>query len=807
MPPRAETPGPSRLPLLAVRDVVVFPHMVLPLSVGRAKSVKALEAAMRQDKLLCVVAQKQSQLEDPQPGDLFATGVLAEVMQFLKMPDGTLKVFLQGISRLRTKTVEFSSDKGYWEANLEYAEKPVPADPELKALMRHAVEVCEEHAKLARRGNGEALAGLSQIEDPSRLADVIAANAIVKTHERQELLETLPVRERIDKLIALLRGEIEILNIERKIHTRVRSQIEKSQKEYYLTEQMKAIQKELRQKDDFAKEIEDLRKAVKDAKMPKEAFEAADKEVGRLEKMMPFSPESTVSRTYIDWMARLPWSKRTRDNLDQKRASDILDADHYELKKAKERILEYLAVCSLTKKLKGPILCFVGPPGVGKTSLGRSIARAMGRKFIRLSLGGVRDEAEIRGHRRTYIGSLPGRIIQSLKKAGTRNPLFLLDEIDKMGMDWRGDPAAALLEVLDPEQNNTFLDHYLDVPFDLSQIMFVCTANTLEGIPVSLQDRLEILRFPGYTHQEKRFIARKFLLPKQLKDHGLTPDGVKVNDAALDRTIEEYTREAGVRGLEREMASLSRKAARTLAADRNAKVEIDDQNLPQYLGVPKFLKERNSFNAVGVSTGLAWTEVGGVTMAIEAVAMPGKGGLQLTGKLGSVMIESAQAAYSYLRSIAKTLGIPPEAFRRYDFHVHVPEGAMPKDGPSAGIAIATALVSLLTGRPVLSGLGMTGEITLRGRVLPIGGLKEKVLAAHREGLKRVLFPEQNLKDIEEIPGDIQSQVKLIPVRHFDQVLELALSAEAPSRPLGAPLTVPPPAMGGSAISQPSEGLS
>ena len=570
---------------------------------------------------------------------------------------------------------------------------------------------------------------------------------------------------------------------------------------------MKAIQKELRQKDDFAKEIEDLRKAVKDAKMPKEAFEAADKEVGRLEKMMPFSPESTVSRTYIDWMVRVPWSKRTRDNLDQKRASDILDADHYELKKAKERILEYLAVCALTKKLKGPILCFVGPPGVGKTSLGRSIARAMGRKFIRLSLGGVRDEAEIRGHRRTYIGSLPGRIIQSLKKAGTKNPLFLLDEIDKMGMDWRGDPAAALLEVLDPEQNNTFLDHYLDVPFDLSQIMFVCTANTLEGIPVSLQDRLEILRFPGYTHQEKRFIARKFLLPKQLKDHGLAPESVTVDDGALDRTIEEYTREAGVRGLEREMASLARKAARALAADRAAKVAIGEDNLPQYLGVPKFLKERNSFNAVGVSTGLAWTEIGGVTMAIEAVAMPGKGGLQLTGKLGSVMIESAQAAYSYLRSIAKTLGIPPEAFRRFDFHVHVPEGAMPKDGPSAGIAIATALLSLLTGRPVLSGLGMTGEITLRGRVLPIGGLKEKVLAAHREGLKRVLFPEQNLKDIEEIPAEIQAQVKLIPVRHFDQVVELALAAEAQSRPLGAPLPVVGQVLGGTSHSQPSEGLS
>ncbi len=799
------TKRPEHLPLLAVRDVVVFPHMVLPLSVGRAKSIKAIEAAMKDEsKLLAVVAQKEVQLEDPQQDELFKIGVLVEVVQFLKMPDGTLKVFLQGLARVHTKTLEFPEEKGYWEADLEYPEKPVAITPEIKALMRHSIDVFDEHAKLARRSSAEVVAALGHIEDPSQVADTIAANALVKTGERQEVLEIVETARRLERIIELLKADIEILTLERKIHTRVKTQIEKTQKEYYLTEQMKAIQKELRQKDDFAQEIEDLKKQVKEAGMPKAAEEAAVKEVNRLEKMMPYSPESTVSRTYLDWMIHIPWSKRTRDNLDVKRAQEILEADHYDLKKVKERILEHIAVTKLTKGLRGPILCFVGPPGVGKTSLGQSIAKSLGRKFVRMSLGGVRDEAEIRGHRRTYIGSLPGRIMQSIRKAGSRNPLFLLDEIDKMGMDWRGDPAAALLEVLDPEQNSTFLDHYLDVEFDLSQVMFICTANTLDGIPVTLQDRLEILRFAGYTHNEKRLIARNYLVPKQLKEHGLKPDSVTVADSAIDRTIEEYTREAGVRSLNREMATLSRKAAIRLVEDASKKIAIDAENLPQFLGVPKFLREKNSFNAVGVSTGLAWTEVGGVTMAIEAVSMPGKGELKLTGKLGSVMIESAQAGFSYLKAISKELGLSPDLFKDVDYHVHVPEGATPKDGPSAGIAIASALVSLMTGRAVVPGLAMTGELTLRGRVLAIGGLKEKVLAAHREGLRTVIFPDQNKKDLEDIPAEIQSEMKLIAVKHFHEVLDLVLSPAGASRQAKPPQ--PAPWLGDRPASPPPGGM-
>ena len=767
---------PERLPLLAVRDVVLFPHMVLPLSVGRAKSIQALEAAMRDhDKLLCVVAQRDMQLEDPQAADLFTTGVLVEVVQYLKMPDGTLKVFLQGITRIAAKTPELSADKTHWEVSPEYPEKPVEATAEIKALMRHAVETVEEHSKLSRRASSETLATLSQIDDASQLADTIAANALVKTQERQQVLEVIDVAERLEKLIQLLKADIEILTLERKIHTRVKTQIEKTQKEYYLQEQMKAIQKELRQKDDFAAEIEELRKAIKDASMPKAAEEAATKELGRLEKMMPYSPESTVSRTYLDWMIHVPWSKRTRDNLDLKRAQEILEADHYDLKKVKERILEYLAVTKLTKGLRGPILCFVGPPGVGKTSLGKSIAKSMGRKFARISLGGVRDESEIRGHRRTYIGSLPGRIIQSLRKAGSRNPVLLLDEIDKMGMDWRGDPSAALLEVLDPEQNATFSDHYLDVEYDLSQVMFICTANTLESIPHTLLDRLEVLRFPGYTHNEKKHIAQTFLVSKQASEHGLKPEQVTLTPAAVDRVIDEYTRESGVRNLNREIANLMRKAARKIVAEPESKITIDGPQVPEYLGVPKYHRERNTYNGVGVSTGLAWTEVGGVTMPIEVVSSPGKGELKLTGKLGSVMQESAQAAMSYIKSISKELGIPPELFKDVDYHIHVPEGAIPKDGPSAGIAIATALTSLMTGRTVLPDLAMTGEMTLRGRVLPIGGLKEKTLAAHREGVKTVLFPENNRKDLEDIPQEVMAEVKMIPVKTLHEVIELALA--------------------------------
>jgi ATP-dependent Lon protease len=781
---------PSRLPLLAVRDVVVFPHMVLPLSVGRAKSIQALEAAMKDhDKMLLVVAQRDMQLEDPQVADLYQTGVLVEVVQYLKMPDGTLKVFLQGLTRMAAKTPELSEDKTHWMASPEYPETPVKADAELKALMRHAVETVEEHSKLSRRSSTEALAALSQIEDPSQLADTVAANALTKTQERQTILETVEVKERLEKLVQLLKADIEILTLERKIHTRVKTQIEKTQKEYYLQEQMKAIQKELRQKDDFAAELEEMRKSIKDAGMPKAAEEAATKELARLEKMMPYSPESTVSRTYLDWMIHVPWSKRTRDSLDLKKAHEILEADHYDLKKVKERILEYLAVTKLTKGLRGPILCFVGPPGVGKTSLGKSIAKSMNRKFARISLGGVRDESEIRGHRRTYIGSLPGRIIQSLRKAGAKNAVILLDEIDKMGSDWRGDPSAALLEVLDPEQNSAFNDHYLDVDFDLSQVMFICTANTLDGIPHTLLDRLEVLRFPGYTHNEKLHIAQTFLVPKQASEHGLKPEQIKITPLAVDRVIDEYTRESGVRNLNREFANLMRKAAKKIVTEEAKVVEIDGPQVPEYLGIPKFQRDRATYNGLGVSTGLAWTEVGGVTMPIEVVMAPGKGDLKLTGKLGSVMQESAQAAFSYIKSIMKELNIPGEMFKDVDYHVHVPEGAIPKDGPSAGLAIGTALVSLMTGRAVLPDIAMTGEITLRGRALPIGGLKEKTMAAHREGVHTVLYPEGNRKDLEDIPQEVSSQVKMIAVKNFHEVIELALApAEAADhvRPPQAP---------------------
>ncbi|HAZ08027.1 MAG TPA: endopeptidase La [Elusimicrobia bacterium] len=783
--------APARLPLLAVRDVVVFPHMVLPLSVGRPKSVKAIETAMQKhDKLLVVVAQKDVAVEDPMQDDVYRMGVLVEVVQYLKMPDGTLKVFLQGLRRAALGEMEFSAAAGHWSAPLSYPEDPVKLTSEIKAMMRHTLDICEEHGKLTRRSPAE-LAALPQVEDPSELADKAASVVVVKAADRQSLLELTDPKARLEKLVVLVKADIEILNLERKIHSRVKSQIEKTQKEYYLNEQMKAIQKELRQKDEFAVEIEELRKAVKDAKMPETAEAAAMKEVARLEKMMPFSPESTVSRTYLDWMTHLPWSKRTRDVIDLEKAQKILDEDHSGLPKAKERVLEYLAVTKLTKGLRGPILCFVGPPGVGKTSLGKSIARALGRKFVRMSLGGVRDEAEIRGHRRTYIGSLPGRLIQNLRKAGTRNPVILLDEVDKMGMDWRGDPSAALLEVLDPEQNSTFMDHYIDIEFDLSQVMFICTANELDAVPGTLRDRLEIVRFGGYTPAEKKAIALSHLLPKALEAHGLKKGQFEISDAALDRVIEEYTREAGVRHLEREISALCRKAARRVLAEKAEKVQVGETDIPKMLGPSKFPRERNSHNTVGVSTGLAWTETGGSTLAIEAVSVHGRGEVKITGRLGSVMTESAQTALSHVKSVAHELGIPLEAFRRRDFHLHFPEGAVPKDGPSAGIAIATALASLLSGRRVVDLLAMTGEITLRGRVLGIGGLKEKVLAADREGIKTILFPDSNMGDLEEIPVEVRERVKLVPVKHFREVAALALAAASEPLAAGKPVWIAP----------------
>ena len=771
---------PDRLPLLPVRDIVVYPSMVIPLAVGREKSIRALEEAMATHHLIFLSTQKKGQIDDPQESDLYLFGTVGEVLQLVKLPDGTLKVLVEGLCRGEITGSRPVQDKNYVEVSVKVVASDEPADNETQALMRQSVNLFEQYVKLNRRIPVEVASSLQSIEDPGKLVDTLAGHLLLKTSDKQKLLETVSPKERFDRIIEILGSEIEILNLEKRIQTRVRNQIEKSQKEYYLTEQMKAIQKELRQKDDFAKEVQELFDKIKEAKMSDEARESAEKECSRLEKMMPYSPEATVVRTYLDWLVNLPWQTRTKDTLDIPAAEKILDDEHFGLEKAKERILEYLAVLKLVKKIKGPILCFVGPPGVGKTSLARSVANALGRSFVRVSLGGVRDEAEIRGHRRTYIGSLPGRIMQSMRKSKSKNPVFLLDEIDKMGSDWRGDPTAALLEVLDPEQNHNFVDHYLDVSFDLSEVLFITTANTLYTIPQSLQDRLEIIRFPGYTDLEKIQITNHFLLPKQTKEHGLQPGAVKMDDAVIRKLVRDYTREAGVRNLEREIAKLCRKVARETAQDKKkGAVQVDAEKLRRYLGIPEFSPDTKPENGVGVATGLAWTEHGGELLAIEVNAMNGKGKLQLTGKLGEVMQESAQAALSYVRASGKKLhaGAGNGFFKEKDFHIHVPEGAVPKDGPSAGIAIATAVASVTSGRAVKKDLAMTGEVTLRGQVLPIGGFKEKVIAAHREGIKTVLFPEGNRKDLEEIPKEVTKDVKLIPVKHMDEVLKLALEGE------------------------------
>jgi ATP-dependent Lon protease len=769
---REEEKLPATLPAIAIRDVVMFPHMALPLSVDRPRSVAAIEQGLKAGRRVLALTQKKPQVNEPGAGDLYQYGVLSEVAQSLKLPDGTMRVFLQGLRRARVKSLSAEGENGAFMAEVEYPEEKAEKGPEVTALMRHTLEIFEQYVKLGTRIPGDSVSLLAQVEDPSRLADTIASNVPFNPPERQDLLETESSQERLEKLLKMLAKEIEILDIEQKIHSRVKSQIEKSQKEYYLNEQMKAIQKELHQKDDLAKEVDELKKKVKQVRMSKEAEAAAEKELQRLSRMAPFSPESTVSRTYLDWLTALPWSVETRDVIDIEAARKVLESDHFGLKKPKDRVLEYLAVAKLTQHLRGPILCFVGPPGVGKTSIARSIASAMGRKFVRMSLGGVRDESEIRGHRRTYVASMPGRIIQSLKKAGSRNPVFLLDEIDKMGTDWRGDPAAALLEVLDPEQNKEFTDHFLDVPFDISKVMFIATANTLYGIPVSLRDRLEIIEFSGYTHNEKIEIARKYLVPRQLSEHGLKPQIFKADDEAIDAAIRGYTREAGVRNLEREMATLARRAARKIVEEKLPSVKVTAANLHDFLGIPKFVQEKASPNGVGVATGLAWTENGGEVLTIEAVSVPGKGELMLTGKLGDVMKESAQAAFSYVKSRDFA---PNAKIAAANFHVHVPEGAVPKDGPSAGITIATALASLVSGRPVKPDISMTGEITLSGRVLPIGGLKEKVIASFREGVKTVLFPKANLKDLEDVPAEIRKGMRLVPVSHMDEVVAEVLS--------------------------------
>ena len=769
---------PGLIPAIAVRDVVMFPHMALPLSVDRPKSVGAVEAALKESKYILSLAQKKPQVNDPAPDDLYLYGVVSAVAQSLKMPDGSMRVFLEGKKRARVKSLITDKEKNCLMAEVEYVDEPVRKSPEITALMRHAVEIFETYVKLNTRITLDSVALLQQVEDPSKLADTIAANSIFNIEDRQAVLETEDPKDRLEKLIKLLAEEIEILDIEHKIHDRVKTQIDKSQKEYYLNEQLKAIQKELHKKDDFTRELDEIRKKLNAAKMPKEAEHAAEKELNRLSHMMPFSPESTVSRTYLDWLVELPWNVETKDSLDLVSAKKILDEDHFGLSKPKERVLEYLAVTTLTRKLKGPILCFVGPPGVGKTSIARSIARAMGRNFVRMSLGGVRDEAEIRGHRRTYVASMPGRIIQSLKKAKSRNPVFLMDEIDKMGMDWRGDPAAALLEALDPEQNPEFMDHFLDVPFDISKVLFITTANTLWGIPISLRDRMEVIEFGGYTHNEKIQIANKFLVPKQMKEHGLKENLLRLSDETLDAVIRGYTREAGVRNLEREIASMSRRVARKVVEQKLDIVKVTPQNLGDFLGIPKFLRQSVSHNAVGIATGLAWTENGGEILAVEAVAVPGKGDLILTGKLGDIMKESAQAAFSYVRSRESSLN---SFVTSHNFHVHIPEGAIPKDGPSAGITIAIVLASLISGRVVKQALSMTGEITLSGRVLPVGGLKEKIIASFRDEIFTVLFPKDNMKDLEEIPEEIRAKMKLIGVSSIEEALALALEPKKTAR--------------------------
>jgi ATP-dependent Lon protease len=762
------------IPLLPLRDIVVFPHMVAPLFVGRKKSIEALENAVALDKQIFLATQMDAKLDEPRETDIFTTGTLGSILQLLRLPDGTVKVLVEGKGRGRI--TQFLPNKSFFLVEVERLEEAPEQGPEIEALIRSVDSTFETYAKLNKKLPPEVLMSVTSIDDPSKLADTIASHLAIKIEDRQKLLETLSPTQRLEKVYELMRGEIEIMQIEQRIRSRVKKQMEKTQREYYLSEQMRAIQKEMGDKFDQKNELRDLEKKIRRKKMSKEAKAKVRHELAKLKMMSPMSAEATVVRNYVDWLISLPWNVWTKDKLDIDEAQRILDEDHHGLEKPKQRILEYLAVQSLVKRLKGPILCLVGPPGVGKTSLARSVARATGRNFLRLSLGGVRDEAEIRGHRRTYIGAMPGKIIQSLRKVKSCNPVFCLDEVDKMSTDFRGDPSAALLEVLDPEQNHAFNDHYLDVDYDLSQIMFITTANTLHSIPLPLQDRMEIIRLPGYTEDEKLNIAKKFLVPKQREANGLTGTNIDFSDNALLAIIRRYTRESGVRNLEREIASVCRKVAKEVVKQgKDTSIKVNASSIPGYLGVPKFRYGRaEEKDEIGLATGLAWTEVGGELLQIEVVVMPGKGKLTITGKLGDVMQESAQAAVSYVRSRAERLGIDTEFYKNVDIHIHVPEGAIPKDGPSAGITIATAIVSALLKRPVRRDLAMTGEITLRGRVLPIGGLKEKILAGHRGQVKTVIIPEDNRKDIKDIPPRIQRALELVLVEHMDQVLEQAV---------------------------------
>lgn len=762
-----------RFPLLPLRGLLVYPSMVLHLDVGRDKSVRALEKAMVDDNLILLCSQSEVNIEEPTQEDIFRIGTVAKVRQMLKLPNGTIRVLVEGMER--AEIVEYLDNEEYYEVLARERPEEESDDPEVDALMRTVLTQFEHYINLSKKVTPETLAAVSDIEEPGRLADVITSHLSLKIKDKQEILETIEVRMRLEKLLDILNNEREVLELERKISQRVKKQMEKTQKEYYLREQMKAIQKELGEKEGRAGEVEELRAQLEEKNLPEKVREKTVKEIDRLEKMPASSAEGGVIRNYVDWLLSLPWNNKTEDDLDLAKAEQVLDEDHYGLEKPKERVLEYLAVQKLVKKLKGPILCLVGPPGVGKTSLARSIARSLGREFVRISLGGVRDEAEIRGHRRTYVGAMPGRIIQGMKTAGTLNPVFLLDEIDKMASDFRGDPSSALLEVLDPEQNNTFSDHFVEVPFDLSNVMFVTTANAVHNIPRPLLDRMEMLYIPGYTELEKLQIGNRYLLPKQKREHGLEPDQLQIGEEALLRTIREYTRESGVRNLEQQIAALCRKAARKIVSEDQTSLAIGPEEVKDYLGVPKFRHGVAELeDQIGTVTGLAWTEVGGETLVIEVTVVPGSGKLILTGKLGDVMKESAQAAFSYTRSKATELGIDSDFHEKNDIHIHIPEGAIPKDGPSAGITIATALISALTGRHVSKDIAMTGEITLRGRVLPIGGLKEKSLAAHRAGYKKILLPKDNERDLRDIPDSVKEDVVFVPVAHMDQVLEHAL---------------------------------
>ncbi|HSZ88755.1 MAG TPA: endopeptidase La [Acetobacteraceae bacterium] len=780
------------LAVLPLRDIVVFPHMIVPLFVGREKSVRALEAVMKDDKQILLVAQKNAAQDDPSADDIYRVGTVSTILQLLKLPDGTVKVLVEGGKR--AKITGFRDTDSYFEAFVEAMPDQGADAKELEALGRTVVSQFEQYIKLNKKIAPEVLVSLNQIEEPSKLADTVASHLNLKIAEKQELLEIAKIGERLERVFGHMESEIGVLQVEKRIRSRVKRQMEKTQREYYLNEQLKAIQKELGEGEDGKDENAELEARIKKTRFSKEAREKAMQELKKLKTMSPMSAEATVVRNYLDWMLSIPWKKRSKIRNDVTAAEKVLEADHYGLEKVKERIIEYLAVQARSPKVRGPILCLVGPPGVGKTSLGKSVARATGRNFVRMSLGGVRDEAEIRGHRRTYIGSMPGKVIQGMKKAKTSNPLFLLDEVDKLGADWRGDPSSALLEVLDPEQNSTFADHYLEVDYDLSDVMFVTTANSLR-MPQPLMDRMEIIRIPGYTEDEKVEIAKRHLIAKQSEAHGLKETEWHISDDALRDLIRYYTREAGVRNMEREIANLARKAVKEIVTKKTKRVAITRKNLEKYSGVRKFrFGETEAEDMVGVVTGLAWTEVGGEILTIESVLLPGKGNIKITGKLGDVMQESVSAALSYVRSRSTRFGIKPTLFEKRDIHVHVPEGATPKDGPSAGVAMATSIVSILTGIPVRRDVAMTGEITLRGRVLPIGGLKEKLLAALRAGITTVFIPKENEKDLAEIPDNVKRHMKIVPVADVDEVIAQALASrpeaiewEEPAEP-----TPPPP---------------